>query len=169
MLPVLSELKRSGPLFYLIAGAALLCFMTAFALFLLYHDDVAADLDRSVDCRIDDGPCRKTIEGTDLTVTFDVSPKPVRPMKDLLFRIDLRGGDAPVTNGKVVLTLSMPGMYMAHNDVMLEHRGEGIYEGGGVIVKCPSGLKLWKAEISLETPSYNGGRRLGTEYTFSAD
>ncbi len=137
---MLSERKRPGPLFYLAAGATLLSLMAAFVLFLLYREDVEADPHRLIDCRIDDGPCRKAVEGTDLTATFDVSPRPVRPMKNLLFRLDLRGDDAPVTNGKAVLTLSMPGMYMARNDVMLEHKGEGIYEGEGVIVKCPSGL-----------------------------
>ena len=60
-------------------------------------------------------------------------------MKNLVFRIDLKRGALPVTDGEVSLGLSMPGMTMAPNTVTLAHRGGGMYEGRGVIVKCPSG------------------------------
>jgi hypothetical protein len=43
----------------------------------------------------------------------------------------------------------MPGMKMGPNRVVLKEVGEGIYEGAGVIVRCSSGRRTWRATITF--------------------
>ena len=95
------------------------------------------------DCRIDAGPCVQTSGA--LSVGFDVSPKPLKAMRELTFIVTVEEKGKPVTNASLLINLSMPGMYMGKNIVRLAHRVDGIYEGTGVIVRCPSGEKIWQA------------------------
>lgn len=108
----------------------------------------------ATDCEIDRRPCVKNI-GEKFSVSFDITPKPVSTMSDCLFSVVLKEGDTPITGATVTFELSMPGMYMSGNKVSLSHKGEGIYEGKGVIVRCPSGRKVWRAEIVTERPGMN--------------
>lgn len=119
----------------------------------------------ATDCEIDRGPCVKNI-GEKLSVSFDITPKPVSTMSDCLFSVVLKEGDTPITGATVTFELSMPGMYMSGNKVSLSHKGEGIYEGKGVIVRCPSGRKVWRAEIVAERPGRNPAV---TGFTFMVD
>jgi hypothetical protein len=111
-----------------------------------------------VDCEISRGPCTRAVAETGLTAVLEIAPKPVKEMKGLFFRIELKEGQIPVTDGDVVLSLSMPGMRMPENRVKLRHKGEGRYEGEGVIVKCPRGGRLWRAEAQI-TRSLSGQRQ----------
>lgn len=97
------------------------------------------------DCLIDAGPCSRAV-GT-MEVTLDVSPRPVRAMRDLQFTVRLRRDGLPVEKAGVEVDLTMPGMRMGENRVLLRHGGEGRYQGRGVIVRCPSGQKLWKVSV----------------------
>lgn len=95
------------------------------------------------DCDIQEGPC--VSESGGLRIVFDALPKPVRSMQELTFRVEAEG----LHTETLLLDLSMPGMRMGPNRVELRRAGDGSYEGKGVIVKCPSGRKLWKATVFL--------------------
>jgi len=95
-------------------------------------------------CDLHRGPCTKVV--ADTTITLDVSPKPVKAMTDLTFRIAVRGEDP---SAAPYIDLGMPGMRMGPNRVLLRPVGDGRYEGRGVIVRCPSGRRTWKATVTL--------------------
>jgi hypothetical protein len=98
----------------------------------------------AVNCDVHSTLCRQTISGTE--VTLDISPKPVNAMKELKFRITLAGKQPAAVP---YIDLGMPGMKMGPNKVSLQARGKGVYEGTGIIVRCPSGKRIWKAAIAL--------------------
>jgi hypothetical protein len=95
-------------------------------------------------CDIQSGPCTKA-KGT-LTVTLDIFPKPVKAMKELTFRLTLTGREL---SDNPHIDLSMPGMAMGPNRVLMARVENNTFEGQGVIVKCPSGRRTWKATVSL--------------------
>ncbi|HWR00710.1 MAG TPA: hypothetical protein VN371_02520 [Chlorobaculum sp.] len=99
-------------------------------------------------------PCTKEIPGR--KITLDITPKPVRHMADLTFRVTI----TPCTSipSTLVLDLSMPGMYMGKNQVVMTRKEPCIWEGKGVIVSCMSGRKLWRATILssiIANPAFN--------------
>ena len=104
----------------------------------------AGAADQPADCLIGAGSCSKSIG--DRRVVFDISPKPVMTMKELTFAVRIEGGGTPQS---LVLDLSMPGMYMGRNRVVLKKTSDGGYSGRGVIPRCPSGKRLWQAEIEI--------------------
>ena len=115
-------------------------------------------------CDIQLEPCTKVRDA--LAVTLDIFPKPVKAMKELTFRLRFAGGEL-VDNPYI--DLSMPGMAMGPNRVLMKRvenntsrvgnntsrvgntsRVENnTYEGQGVIVRCPSGRRTWKAAVTL--------------------
>ncbi len=97
-----------------------------------------------VNCSIQQGPCIKDLGG--MTVTLDILPKPVIAMKDLKFQVIL-SGEKPITNPYI--DLGMPGMDMGPNRVQLRAVKDSVYEGQGIIVRCPSGRRTWKATVTL--------------------
>ncbi len=119
----------------------------------------------ATDCEVDGWPCVKNI-GEGLSVSFDINPKPLKTMSQLLLSVVLKRGDAPVTGATVTVDLSMPGMYMAANRVSLSHKREGLYEGKGVIVRCPSGRRVWRARIAVEE---QGKNPTVADYTFRVE
>ena len=100
------------------------------------------------DCFINVGPCVRFVEG--LTVTLDISPRPVRAMQDLAFSVQLKHGSQVVRDGEVAVDLTMEGMKMGENRVRLRRGEDGTYRGRGVIVRCPSGQTLWKASVIID-------------------
>jgi hypothetical protein len=98
----------------------------------------------TVNCDVQNTACRQEISGTE--VTFDINPKPVRAMTDLRFRITLTGEQPKALP---YIDLGMPGMKMGPNQVFMKTIGAGVYEGVGIIVRCPSGKKIWKAAVAL--------------------
>jgi len=98
----------------------------------------------AVDCVIQTGPCTKTL--ADGTVTLDITPKPVRAMRDLTFTVTFSRVKAA---HDPVIDLGMPGMIMGPNRVILKRAGDTTYQGTGVIVRCPSGRRTWKATVSV--------------------
>ncbi|TAN40247.1 MAG: hypothetical protein EPN25_08370 [Nitrospirae bacterium] len=129
-----------------------------------------------VDCRIDDGPCSKVLGDQKLQVVLDIGPKPVRTMKRLSFRIALQDSASAAANSDVkantdattdvFVDLSMPGMTMAENRVSLRRDAAGLYTGEGVIVRCTSGKKVWKAEVSVRRPGRSADDVLTTPFFF---
>ncbi len=106
-----------------------------------------------VDCQIDSGPCSRPLGGDPLTrVIFDITPKPVVPMKRLRFSVTTMHGGKAIEDADVSASLSMPGMYMMENSIPLKRVSAGRYEGESVIVRCTSGRRVWRADISLRPP-----------------
>ncbi len=103
----------------------------------------------TVACDIQTGPCRQTTHDG-IALEFDILPKPVSAMRELIFRITLKNRAGPVTNASVTIDLSMPGMYMGNNKITLTPR-DGVYEGTGIIVRCPSGKKTWQADVAIRS------------------
>jgi hypothetical protein len=97
-----------------------------------------------INCSIQQGPCTKPLGG--MTVTLDILPKPVKAMRDLKFQVTLSRGK-PTT--APYIDLGMPGMDMGPNRVELRPVKDNVYEGQGVIVRCPSGRRTWKATVTL--------------------
>jgi hypothetical protein len=98
----------------------------------------------AVHCAIQSGPCTKSL--ADGTVTLDITPRPVRAMQDLTFTVTffgLKPAQDPF------IDLGMPGMIMGSNRVVLKRAGENSYRGAGVIVRCPSGRRTWKATVTV--------------------
>jgi hypothetical protein len=112
------------------------------------------------DCKMDAGSCIKTVDG--LTVSVDITPKPLKAMRNLRFRTTLSNKGKPVTDASVSITLTMPGMFMGQNVIRLVHAHEGIYEGNSVIVRCPNGEKLWQASVDIR----RSGRETSVNYVF---
>ncbi|MCX7793856.1 MAG: hypothetical protein N2257_05575 [Thermodesulfovibrionales bacterium] len=96
------------------------------------------------DCDINEGPCRKNINKG--SVILDIYPRPVRAMRELQFSVHTEG----LKNyDSLKISLSMPGMYMGKNEIMLLSKAPHIYEGRGVIPRCASGKTLWQADIFI--------------------
>ncbi|OGP82360.1 MAG: hypothetical protein A2V87_04835 [Deltaproteobacteria bacterium RBG_16_58_17] len=155
------DVRNPGAVFLTtMAAAILVCAVPAAA------PPFSSGKDTVIDCAIDNGSCSKHLAEAGITATFDITPKPVVAMKNLIFRIDLKEGSVPVTDGEVSLSLSMSEMTMAKNIVKLTHRGGGKYEGRGVIVKCPSGDRVWQAEACIKRISWHAQQPFRVQYTF---
>lgn len=100
-----------------------------------------------IDCDIHEGYCSKTVDN--ISVIFDCSPKPVKSMSEINFSVTLKEKDKPVQDASVDIYLTMPGMFMGENRILLVHKENGRYEGRGVIVRCPSGKRIWKADVII--------------------
>jgi hypothetical protein len=99
-----------------------------------------------INCDPNAGPCTQTL--SEITVTLEVAPKPIKAMQDLSFTVTLTG-KLPSVQKAPYIDLSMPGMQMGPNRVQLRSVGEHAYEGRGVIIKCPSGRKIWQATVTI--------------------
>lgn len=97
-----------------------------------------------VECDVHAGACRAHISGT--KVSMDIEPKPVKAMHDLTFTVTFAGEKPAVAP---YIDLGMPGMNMGRNRIILKPAGELIYQGEGVIVRCPSGRRTWKAKVTV--------------------
>lgn len=99
-----------------------------------------------INCDLHQGACTQNLAG--YTVTLAVAPRPVKAMQDLLFHVTFSGNLPP--NIKLpYIDLGMPGMKMGPNRVQLKSAGNNTYEGRGVIVKCPSGRRTWRATVTV--------------------
>lgn len=108
----------------------------------------AVDRDRTgsmANCDIQKGPCEKDVAG--VQVTLDVTPRPVQAMRDLTFRVTV--SDFGKLSANPYIDLNMPAMDMGPNQVTLKDLGNGVFEGSGVIVRCRSGRKTWRARVTL--------------------
>ena len=99
-----------------------------------------------VNCDLHSGTCTQQLPDT--TVSLDVTPRPVKAMTDLNFRVKLTG-ERTALKGTPTIDLGMPGMDMGPNRVTLKPAGPSVYEGAGVIVRCQSGRKIWQATVTL--------------------
>jgi hypothetical protein len=97
-----------------------------------------------VNCDIQHQPCIQQVSGT--SVLFDIQPKPVKAMKNLIFEVKVKDMDLAEPP---VIDLGMPGMEMGPNHVKMKMIAAGVYQGTGIIVRCPSGKTIWQANINL--------------------
>jgi len=107
----------------------------------------AGDSNRElINCDLHRGACTRNLSGS--TVTLTVTPRPVRAMQDLLFQVSFSDRLPPNTRHPYI-DLGMPGMQMGPNRVQLKSVGNHTYEGRGVIVRCPSGRRTWRATVTV--------------------
>jgi hypothetical protein len=123
------------------AGISIL-FFTIFLIAALVENTLAAEA--TPDCSIHASSCAKTVG--DHKVELDIHPKPVTAMQDLTFRVSIFGDAIAQTP---YIDLGMPGMHMGPNRVDLKQTAAMSYEGRGVIVRCPSGKRIWRATVTL--------------------
>ena len=96
----------------------------------------------TVNCDAHKGVCSQS--SGDLTVSLEITPRPVKAMQDLVFKVSIEGA-SPAKHPHI--DLGMPAMKMGPNQVSLKPTGPGTYEGTGVIVRCPSGKRTWFANV----------------------
>jgi hypothetical protein len=110
--------------------------------------DIIADdkYQNMINCDLHKGSCSQTL--SENTITLEVTPRPVKAMQDLSFKISLTGNQPSGTKPPYI-DLGMPGMKMGPNRVHLKPTGKDTYEGRGVIVKCPSGRRIWRATVII--------------------
>jgi hypothetical protein len=99
-----------------------------------------------INCDLHAGPCTQSL--SENTVTLEVTPRPVKALQNLSFRVTLSGKQLVLTQAPYI-DLGMPGMNMGPNRVQLKSAGGNSYEGQGVIVKCPSGRRTWQATVTI--------------------
>ena len=97
-----------------------------------------------VACDVHAGPCNATLKGAE--VSLDIRPKPVKAMEDLTFTLTFAGHNHQAAP---YIDLGMPKMNMGRNRVTLKPVGESVFQGKGVIVRCPSGRRTWKATVTI--------------------
>jgi len=99
-----------------------------------------------INCDLHQDACTQTL--ADVTVTLEAIPKPIKAMQDLSFKVTLTG-KLPAVLKAPYIDLGMPGMKMGPNRVQLKPAANDIYEGRGVIVRCPSGRRIWRATVII--------------------
>lgn len=97
-----------------------------------------------VNCDVQNGTCTRTLGGG--TVTLEIRPRPVKAMTDLTFRIKSKGVPEKALP---FIDLNMLVMDMGKNRVLLRRKGQGVFEGKGVIVRCRSGIRTWSAKVTF--------------------
>lgn len=128
----------------------------AFALLSSFSLYVAA---RTYEGTVEEDYYRKSLaffKDTRGAVFLDISPKPVRAMRELVFTVELPGEPLP---GTPWIELAMRGMTMPPNRVDLSADGNGRYRGKGMVVRCPSGGRTWTATVHVPGQS-------GSSFTF---
>ena len=114
--------------------------------FVLMRRDASQErpFEHLLNCDIQNQACTQKL--LDRDITLDIQPRPVKAMENLLFKVKVSG---PPLVKKPHIDLSMPGMDMGLNWAFLKPRSPGIYEGSGIIVKCPTGKTIWRATVTL--------------------
>ena len=99
-------------------------------------------------CAIHTAPC-VAMTDSGVEVELSIAPRPVAAMQDLEFRVVLSRKGRPVSGAAVVLDLSMPGMFMGNNQPRLSEERPGRFRGRGVIPRCVTGQRTWKAFVAV--------------------
>lgn len=90
-------------------------------------------------------PCIKKTGNVE--VMLDIEPKPLQTLRETEFIVTISGSDK--IPDKLLLDLTMPGMFMGKNQVILKKIDKNKYSGKGIIPRCPSGKTLWQADIFI--------------------
>jgi nitrogen fixation protein FixH len=105
----------------------------------------------AVPCELASGACARPIGGG-AALTLELSPRPLRAMRDLQVEASLARDGKAIEGAEVAVSFAMPGMEMGPNRVALKPAGSGRYRGQGVLVRCPSGRRDWVAEVEVRLP-----------------
>jgi nitrogen fixation protein FixH len=124
---------------------------------------VSAGVGEGVHCDVGTRPCAANVG--DLRVVLELAPRPPLPLKALSTVVQLTRNGAPVAVTDAVVELSMSGMFMGDNRVVLRPQGEGRYVGEGVLLRCASGRRDWVAEVVARLP---GGGEARARFPFQA-
>jgi len=127
------------------------------------RDVARVDARAEAACDLARGPCA-TRAGRAL-VTLELVPRPPRAMRDLEFRVSVQP-PAAAGSGDGSVALEMLGMYMGENRVALRPAGEGAWRGQGVVVRCPSGRRTWRARVALPPPGAGDSQFVEAAFTF---
>lgn len=119
----------------------------------------------TADCAINEGACMGTLFEGAVAVFFEIDPRPVSAMAPLVFGVTLQEGEQGVDAARVLLSLTMPAMVMGANKPVMTDEGSGRYSGEGVIPRCPSGKRLWQAEVTVTW----SGQTESTRFRFEVD
>ena len=120
--------------------------LTVFLLAAPGHISAGTKYQEMINCDLHRGACTQNLSGS--TVSLAVTPRPVKAMQGLLFQVTFSAKPPP--NPKLpYIDLGMPGMKMGPNRVQLKPAGNDTYEGRGVIVRCPSGRRTWRATVTV--------------------
>ena len=98
--------------------------------------------DTMINCDVHKGVCLQS--SGSLSVSLEITPRPVKAMQDLVFEVSVEGA-SPSEPPRI--DLGMPAMKMGPNQVVLKPTASGKYVGSGVIVRCPSGKRTWFANV----------------------
>lgn len=109
--------------------------------------DHRPDNGSSLECGSFQGQCVAEVNGK--RIILDITPKPVKAMKELAFKISLSGGQPKTDIQQLTVDLGMPGMYMGTNKVAMKKISEGEYAGKAIIPRCPSGKTRWMATVHV--------------------
>ncbi len=125
-------------------GAGVLSIVPILILFCTLSSPPAFADNSLINCDAHKGACHQTIDG--VTVSLEITPRPVKAMQDLVFMVSLSGNPP---HQSPYIDLGMPAMKMGPNRVELKENGTGTYEGRGVIVRCKSGRRTWFANVTI--------------------
>ena len=134
----LGKVRRSG----IRISVLLLAFFTSLGLSMAAATEKESP--QVVKCDVHHGACTALLAGRE--IRLDITPKPVRAMTDLTFSVAISG---PKLSTSPYIDLGMPGMDMGPNRVQLTPLEGSMYQGNGIIVRCPSGRKAWKARLTI--------------------
>ena len=100
--------------------------------------------------------CRAEAGG--LAIVLELAPQPPRPLAELHATVRLTRGGAPADDATVAVEITMPGMYMGENRIVLHRDGDGHYAGTGALLRCASGRRDWSAEVVARAPGSDEAR-----------
>lgn len=126
-----------------------MCNVVLLAVFLLAIPGQISAVDKyqeMINCDLHAGPCTQSF--SENTVTLEVTPRPIKALQNLSFKVTLTGKQSKSPKAPYI-DLGMPGMNMGPNRVQLKPMGNGTYAGSGVIVRCPSGRRTWQATVTI--------------------
>jgi hypothetical protein len=124
---------------------------------------VAGEVGEGVHC--DAGVRLCAADAGDARVVLDLAPHPPVPLKELDAAVQLTRGGAPLAGAEVAVEISMPGMFMGENRILLRAVGPGRYAGKGALLRCTSGRRDWLAEVVVRVP---GGGETRARFPFQA-
>ena len=103
--------------------------------------------------------CNPNIERCDAMLidnthlSLDIEPKPVPLMKTIRFRVTIEDPSLPF----VEATLFATNMNMGLHTFKLLSKGNGLYEGEGMLPTCIVGNMIWQTNIVLNKPAKSIG------------
>ena len=136
-----NNIKKMNPVILVSAVLAIALILIVLLLLDKYFKQSSQTI---VNCDIQHSSCLQNKNG--IFVTFDVQPKPVKPMKLVTFRVHVEGS---ILSDNATIDLNMPGMKMGPNSIQLKKVSANEYEGKGTIVKCSKGGRTWQASVNL--------------------